>query len=570
MYLVTSARVAARLWRPPPDSQYPLPRRPEGRTVAQTLGPEDDDDVATAIAAGLSALGGEWQLTVRALRDRFGRNRLTASGRDEIAGALTRAGIALNPGLEDAGLDDRLVLRLVLRTRRGKLRRAAAHGWKGAVAVLGLLGTLVGLYAFFEERLRDKPVSRLAGDLTVAVAPFTARGAGEAQAQSLARGIRADLGKELDRHARATGVTFGIAPPPHVEPVRTPAAALKAASALNADVLVYGSMQVRAFETIVAPRFSISARILSDAEELVGDEQLGAPIQVAGSVVDSVAARIEARRRLAARGRTLASFAVGLSFFGGHKYDEADQWFRRAEASSAAGGGDVREVILLFRGHSAGRTGALELAERFYAKALEAHPGYPRARFGMAEVRFQRAHRDCERVNADADGLRAAYRGFAHVQASRNEPYGSLLHERALFGRARVLLCLSQAEIEPRWNEAESLFRDVVRRYQAGEHRLRDEASESLGYLGLIALPSRGDKARAPRLRAAATYYQRALRLSRDAEREAVFWSMLGFIHARLGDSTKADDAYKRAIELDSDAADRDRYERARRALGKG
>ena len=133
-----------------------------------------------------------------------------------------------------------------------------------------------------------------------------------------------------------------------------------------------------------------------------------------------------------------------------------------------------------------------------------------------------------------------------------------------------MLLCLSQAGVAPRWDEAGALFRHVVAAHAAGEDRLRDEAAEALANLGLIALPARGAAGAGPQLRHAADFYGRAMALSRDPNRQALFSSLLGFIHGRLGDVAAGDRAYRRAAALTRDPADRRRYERARRGLAGG
>jgi hypothetical protein len=71
-----------------------------------------DDETAAAIARELEDAGGDRAVTTRWLRDRFGRGRLTAGARQEIAESLERAGIESPDGLAGASLDDEIVLRL--------------------------------------------------------------------------------------------------------------------------------------------------------------------------------------------------------------------------------------------------------------------------------------------------------------------------------------------------------------------------------------------------------------------------------------------------------------------------
>jgi tetratricopeptide (TPR) repeat protein len=538
---------------------------------------ERDAQVAAALHRELRDSGGPSRLSVRSLRDRFGRARLTAAGRSQIARALNRAGVAVEPGLDELSLDDEVVLRLVdgrgsvARWRR-LLLRGGSRAWSITVATLGLLGTLTGLWVFFRDEVWPPDPPPLAGNLNLAVAPFVAAGEdAEREGERLAKQVRGTLGDQLGRRARHRRLIFEIAPPPPVEPVRgrTPgeraAAAARSARRVGAHVLVYGTVRLDRFRTVVAPSFYISGGALGNAEELVGSHRLGAPLEIAGSVADNPVASDEARRLLAARTRMLSDFVVGLGYFERGEYAAASRWFREAERNAGPAGGGAHEVIYLFLGHAAGRMGRLERAEHFYARALEAEPGYARARFGMAEVRYQRAHGGCDREHADERGLRAAGRGFKTVERQHG-PYGALLKARARFARARVLVCLGQAAIEPRWSEAEALFEYVVRAYRR-EPLLREEASEALGYIGLIRRPARGEADRERKLERAAPYYRRALRLALNPDRRALFSDMLGDIYEKLGRRTAAERAYRRAAQLTTDPHDRRRYERHLRDL---
>jgi tetratricopeptide (TPR) repeat protein len=546
--------------------------------VAEPRTSKKDAEVAAAVARELAGDENKRHLSVRSLRGRFGRTRLTASAREEIATALSRAGVSVDPDLKHASLDEDVLLRLKESAPSrwpGRLVRGGVRTWKIVVAFLGLLATLAGLSTFVAEWRRSKPVDRLAGDMNIAVAPFTATARGiDADASQtgrlLARQVRTTLGAQLGRPSGPARVSFDIAPPPPLRPVEGEGAAERSAAAerlakdVGAQLIVYGDVRITPDRTVVTPRFYLSGRALGDADELIGSHRLGAGAAIAGAN-DSVAARIEARRLLAARTRTLSDFVVGLSYFDRQEYDTATRWFRRAKSTAA--GPEASEVIFLFLGHAAGRSGALLRAQRFYEKALDAEPEYARARFGIAEVQYQRSHGGCAPGRIDPDGLHRALRGYVGAEATRQEPYSEVLEARARFGRARALMCLSQADVEQRFADAEQLFRDVVHAYRLGEPLLEDEASEALAGIGLISLPRRGDETPQPELRDAASYYRQALRLSGDVNRQAVFWSLLAFIHRRLGDLTSADRAYRRAEQLDPDLEDRQRYERKRLAL---
>jgi hypothetical protein len=76
----------------------------------------DDFACANSLRGQVLAAGGAQRLTVRALRDWFGRERLTERSRSEIELALRRAGLEAEPSLLAARLEDVVVIRLADRS----------------------------------------------------------------------------------------------------------------------------------------------------------------------------------------------------------------------------------------------------------------------------------------------------------------------------------------------------------------------------------------------------------------------------------------------------------------------
>jgi tetratricopeptide (TPR) repeat protein len=165
----------------------------------------------------------------------------------------------------------------------------------------------------------------------------------------------------------------------------------------------------------------------------------------------------------------------------------------------------------------------------------------------------------------DARGLVDALRGYQSAEAAALQPARANVKTKINYGRGRVYLCLSQAQIEDYWAKAEQAFKSVVADYESGNPRVQDLAAESHAHLGIVYSPAEGAADTAPAFRQAAEQYQKAIELSRHPDRQAFFNSQLGYIYGRLKDYNAADSAYAEAARLDP--AHSDGYEQLRQAL---
>jgi tetratricopeptide (TPR) repeat protein len=516
--------------------------------------------VAQDIQAELRSAGGSRAVTGRWLRDRFGFARLTTATRKQIGTELRRHGIVTYPSLDEVGLDDMVELKLAGGSR--SWRRSVGRSWRLLLGLAGAAATFTALYTFARDEFRTaRPPAPLGGELNFVVSDFRVAGdddssRGRALALAVYDSLKSGLGRSTGGALRVAGRG-----PADVESIegdseseRTDSAA-QVAREHAADIVVYGDLTSTALKTTVVPEFYIAPALLQGDEELAGPHQFGAPIEVRGSIDASISTRSAVDQQVVARTHALKEAIIGFGEFADEEYAAAARHFRSA---SRAGG---QGVTYLFLGHAELRRGNLGEARRAYQHALRSQPEYARARFGLAEVGFQEA---CGRSQA---GVLQAIEDYHDVLRSDIQPRAFPMRVKTNLGLGKANLCLTP----PRCSVAQRFFDAVIADYEAGRSKLRDETAEAWGGLG-AGLELCGDSRAAARdegIRAAATNYQRAAKLTTDPARTAYYSSLLGDALFLLGDHRAAVQAYGRAIEVAPSPEARREYRNALRRQSK-
>lgn len=277
-----------------------------GSTVAVGMG------IAREIRAELERAGGSRNVTVRWLRGRFGYSRLTHRAITEIAQALASEGIRATPPVPGAQLDDEVQLEIA-GARGGVLKRTLRGGlkvWQVLVGLLGLAATITALISFTQESLPHPSHAPppLHGDLNIMVADFAAEKGGARSTRSregddVALSLYHSLDTRLHLQPRQPGneepLDIAIRGPAQTGAVTGQTAAERAralaklAKTSNADVVVYGNLQVSAGQTIFLPQFYVAPGELTGAEELAGEYDFGSAIRAPGEIgVNPEASRI--------------------------------------------------------------------------------------------------------------------------------------------------------------------------------------------------------------------------------------------------------------------------------------
>lgn len=477
------------------------------------------------------------RLTLRDLRDVSpGRRRVTLNWRLELAQVLEEHGLVSSVSLFDADLDQTIEISVKRAPWPRRLRRGFSGLSRGAKAVIGVVSaalTLLTVYGLVFDGESRRPMS---GDVNLMAAPFTdlpGIALGEGVSESIARAIRSGLTGD------STSLDIQVRGPRGSNAPKSSAEARAVAEENGANIVIYGSVERRHGTTVIRPRIYIDPRWLIGAEELGGSYQLD-PVEAgsAGSV-NTAAGRKLTRDQIVDRLGGLADFGIALSWFDARQWETALGWLRKARVATD---GKFKLMVSLFEGNAAGALGRLSAAQAAFDAALKDSNGdFGRARFGLIEVEFHRASRDCGK---GVNGARLRRVG-ARFAALGTEASGSSLADRALrlrarLGRARTDFCLSSAGLAPRWSPAVDGFHAVLRQGSSERERFRTELAEAHGWLGftLLERPSSAAGARAA-LPMARRHLALARHLADDPTRRRSFADMIENIDrfkATLGD----------------------------------
>lgn len=440
-------------------------------------------------------------------------------------------------------------------TRRKAVRLTAA-----AVAASGLIAWLTWIAVSLRWVAPPDPTPMI-GDVNIVVAEFGSLSAdgrltSSDVARDLAQSFFESLSDELGslRSGELAGIQIRVRPPniPHLTGstrLDRASEADKLALRINADLVVYGVIQLDKGVTKFAPEFYLSGRKLPGAEELAGQYEFGSVLEGPADLERNPVARKEVRDRLVARTRALAQFMVGLGYYTMERFDEAANHFQAAERTWDDC--QCKEVLQIFLGDTAGKRGDLAAAETYYQAALRSNPDLARARFGVAETTFHRSRADCEASNVDVAGLYVALSDYQRTLAAADQSAYPTLSSKVALGLGRTYLCLSQALVADEWSRAEGELRKVIANFDGGNAGARELAAEAHAGLGLVYLPSVGDLDSDAKYLRARQEFETALGITRRPRQQAAYHAMLGFIHERLNEHERAASHYRRAAELD-------------------
>lgn len=369
-------------------------------------------------------------------------------------------------------------------------------------------------------RPADQGSQRLNGDVNIAVARFLGLGSPEATVQ--AAELSASLVTDLRR--RASMDDSPLAPAVEVVgPETVGAMAMDGVDGqdeldrLNATIGISGGLKSEPQATVLSVVIRVNERQLHLAQQI--GPVIRQRVQMAGAIDESIATRIRVRGQLVETIDQVGDLLLGLGELESGHTRRARRLLAHALVEWPSNSG--QEALHLLLGHALARERRYARARDRYRRALDVRPGYLRAHFALAALDFQSAAADCSRRRSGARALRAARETFDSIVQQATPT----LRTKALFARARVDACLSQAGLVHRFALARAAFESVVDAYRSGTPDVRHEAAESLGWLAFIALPTRGGDLRPPRasLVAAAAYYRRAAALALDPSRRRFF-----------------------------------------------
>ena len=437
-------------------------------------------------------------------------------------------------------------------------RRVAA----GLISVLSLVGLLLGLVldvgSLFSPKATPIPPMSESG-FNIAVAEFgelDARGAviASRRGRELANDVYAAV-DSVAQELRAAGFDVEVRAPTLTRRVEGPDSPTRAtdaqalADSMAADLLIYANLQAGENGTVLQPEFYLSNRKLPFAEELGGQYEFGRPLEAGDDVARNIVAAQLLTDSTRKRANALAKFAIALGYLALDRISEAQDYFTHSERSggwvSADGRSQGQEILRLFQGNAALRQGQLEAAAEYFSAALAAEPRYARARLGLGLVKVALASGGgaCQAGKVDPAGLRAAEKEYTDALLNGSLPPLADVPTKGALVLGRLFACISVAQVDDRWADAQRQYGKVLDDYQNGDPaaktRLRNLAAEAHADLALLKMNTAG-KDWTGAYREAAAEYGQAVDLTQRLDRKAVFQLWIGRIHLYLEECAPA------------------------------
>jgi hypothetical protein len=509
----------------------------------------DDHESARELQERLQRAGGSEWVDLAALRTWFGGDALSAARKRQIGAALAGAHIDAYPPIEQLSGRERVRLEALREPEpRHGLRPRVKRYWRSLRAWLFTpLGKIIGFASFVVTAAGlvaavtgggGQAPARMAGDLNVAVAPFTTGGKATPEGVALARDAAQNLRSELPRLDRTLQIE--VRGPEELPALAGGDAGSQAngarvlAHTVGADIVVYGELASSPQQTRLRPAFYLNAEKLPSAGALDGGYGYGGAISLPYALAVSPPARAQIRAALIHRTEGYAETFIGVGYYLLHSFDAAERHLR--QALGAAPSSSVPALLRLLLGNVADQRKETKVAAHDYSLASHNDSTGVRARLGLADVEYEVGHGHCRADAIDTMRLRAARRGFSSVLDSlgglASARSGSRLAAKAAFGAGQVDLCLSAAHVAQRWDRAHEEFAATIASYTEALPELRDDTAEAHAGIGLCDLSTE----KAPRAyEDARREYLAAAQTTTIPSRRAYFEGAVGFADSQLG-----------------------------------
>jgi tetratricopeptide (TPR) repeat protein len=444
------------------------------------------------------------------------------------------------------------------------------------------------IYQFVQQRTSQP--TQMTGNVKIAVARFLVGPHGTntdaERASNVANEVYAQLTAYLGKLSQdSTPISVAVWPPSQTGSIdgndrnERARSAANRAQEINADVVLYGTIEIDGDSVGFTPEFYMAPAKLSGAEELEGWYSLGPPVQAGRDFASNPATYQNILTQSLNRTVPLPFLLYGLGNYANAEFETADRYFQQADDAWGKGTGKEapvawpgKEVLYLLRGNTSGRLAArsvsqeerselLKEARGYFDKARQANAEYARPEIGLAEVLLQvyGAQQDCESGHIDAGQIQNAIDLYDSALAKRDELPDSAIETKVHIGRGRALLCLSLANYGDYWSSAEAELRKVVDQFASGDtvtqNRIQELAAQAHGALALIYWPTSAEPDSAAQYRRVVDELEAAATLSHDHAYQARCQQVLGEAYQRLGDLEAATAAYEREARLDPSVA---------------
>lgn len=429
-----------------------------------------------------------------------------------------------------------------------------------AIVAIGL--ALVGMLGYFlYYSLQEKRPQTMTGEFNVAIAEFdvvdqngevSKSDDGKALAEFLFQRLDVNFA-ELDKKT----VRYEIWSPAYTGRVegKTPEERARAAEDLarriGAHIVIYGVISQGDSYPQFGPEFYVSYKNFEEAQEITGQHELGKPLLIS-LPFDKTQFQAVQNPALAARVKALGLITIGLAYYSIDKYENALDYFKRAETIEGWVPSAGKEIVYLLLGNSNIRLasrdkkiGYLSSAHDAYATALMIDPAYARAKLGLGSVIYLQALGDPDNpslTTTDLDGLAAAEAILQDVLNEKDLPKSANIQTKINFRLGQIYFVRAQLLGGDWEQQSRSKFETVIQDYEAGNIDVADLAGQSHARIGLIELLGGKPDLAIEHIKAATSlvtpFYQ------------AHYYSMLGEIYASTGRIDQAIEAYTHAVQI--------------------
>lgn len=282
-----------------------------------------------------------------------------------------------------------------------------------------------------------------------------------------------------------------IGPIHGTDPTTRATEASRLAELLDADLIVYGSVENQGASLLIKPEFYVRVRNFYEAEEITGQFDLGSPILL--NSISDISDRVALSKQLSGRTEALSSIILGLAYYSLRDYSQALIQFQTAENINNWEPDQGQHVLHLLEANAVIRQDKpdLNLAESYFRKSLNIRPDYARAMVGLAHIFYRRALLPIETTNdkttLDVILLNQADEMLQQALASPNQSPLADVPIKVHFELGQINLMLSYCDKQSGYSTAIKEFQIVIDAYTNGNNpRLKERAAESHARLGLI------------------------------------------------------------------------------------
>ena len=420
------------------------------------------------------------------------------------------------------------------------------------LAVAVLIFPSVWLFATEVLPIGDSALSGMTGEWNVAVAGFTSIGEepiNDKDADLIGAIFYNRFASEMASLGEQTDLIVEVWGPEQTKlilgdtPEERTSNAERNAEGINADMIIYGTIQQIGDFYQLQPEFYVGIENYYEAEELVGYHKFGSEIPIVASST-TLPSQISLNRELSRRSKILALIARGLSLYLIHAYDDALAYFEEANQGQYWEHEGGREVIYLFQGNAAGRALLPDRAEEAYRAAIGVQSEYSRGYVGLGNTSYLQSlvGVTADSFNPNMQDLNLARFYFEQALQAKIKPPTADIPTKVAFGLGQVYLTQWYVG-QDTLSQAIERFEFVIQQYNAGENRrVQEFASEAHARLAVIARQQdEVDKA--------IQEFSTAIELSTDPARRGLYWVSLGDLYSAQERLVEAEAADKNAIQ---------------------